>query len=147
MAEDSDQLAGGLDLEKADDPIGFLAEEKGFDRHVLWRLASWGFGAVGAVTVAVLANQYSVGIRNDVLASADLTRQTQQIKTITGDNLAEARRLSSAIATLNADRDRLYSRVGAGTGVEHRDRFDQQSNPPGYAACEHPGTHRSGSIS
>src|ERR1700712_396715 len=111
MAEDSDQLAGGLDLEKADDPIGFLAEEKGFDRHVLWRLASWGFGAVGAVTVAVLANQYSVGIRNDVLASADLTRQTQQIKTITGDNLAEARRLSSAIATLNADRDRLYSRV------------------------------------
>ncbi len=88
-----------------------LAEESGFDRYVLWRLASWGCGAVGAVTLAVLINQSSIGFRHDALASADLTRQAQQVKSLVGDNQTETRRLSSAIDTLNADRDRLYSRV------------------------------------
>ena len=111
MAEDSDQLPDGPDSENDLEPIGLLAEESGFDRYVLWRLASWGCGAVGAVTLAVLINQSSIGFRHDALASADLTRQAQQIKSIVGDNQSETRRLSSAIDTFNADRDRLYSRV------------------------------------
>ena len=53
MAEDSDRLADGLDPDGDADPTGLLAEENGFDRHVLLRLASWGVGAVGAVTLAV----------------------------------------------------------------------------------------------
>ena len=114
MAEDSEQLAGGPN-DAAVRPRGFLAEEDGFDRRVLWRLASWGFGAVGAVTIAVLANQSSMGWRRDRLASADLTQQSQQIKSLVLDAQTESRRLSSAIDTLNADRDRLYSRV---TGLE-----------------------------
>ncbi len=72
MAEDSDHLADGLDPDGGAEPIGLLAEENGFDRHMLWRLASWGFGAVGAVTLAVLINQSSIGLRRDALASADL---------------------------------------------------------------------------
>lgn len=112
MAEGSDQLADGLDIDFAGDGrTSFLAEESGFDRHVLWRLASWGVAAVGAVTLAVFADQWSTGLRRDSLASTDLTRQSQQIKSIVGDSQIESRRLSSAIETLNADRDRLYSRV------------------------------------
>ena len=36
---------------------GLLAEESTFDRRMLWRLGSWGAAAVGAVVVAVMANQ------------------------------------------------------------------------------------------
>jgi hypothetical protein len=111
MAEDSDQVADGLNTDIADGGTGFLAEENGFDRYVLWRLASWGVAAVCAVTLAVFASQWSAGWRRDYLASADVARQSQQVKSIVVDSQIEARRLSSAVDTLNADRDRLYTRV------------------------------------
>ncbi|MDO9060658.1 MAG: hypothetical protein Q7U92_16770, partial [Bradyrhizobium sp.] len=60
---------------------------------------------------AVLANQSSIGWRRDQVAAADLTRQAQQIQSVARDSQSEARRLASAIETLNSDRDRLYSRV------------------------------------
>ena len=114
MAKDSDQLADGLQSDNAaSGQTGFLAEENGFDRYVLWRLLSWGLGAVAAVTIAVVANQSSIGMRRDALASADAARQSQQLKSMVLDSQSENRRLSSAIDTLNADRDRLYSRVTA----------------------------------
>ncbi|HEV7881244.1 hypothetical protein [Bradyrhizobium sp.] len=90
---------------------GFLAEEDDLDRHALWRLGSWGIGSVAAVVVAVMASQSSIGWRRDQIASADLARQSQQIQGVARESLAEARRLASAIDTLNGDRDRLYSRV------------------------------------
>ncbi len=75
MAEGSDQLANGLDVDLAGDGrVSFLADEKGFDRHVLWRLASWGVAAVGAVTLAIFSSQWSTGSRRDLLASTDLAR-------------------------------------------------------------------------
>jgi hypothetical protein len=90
---------------------GILAEEDEFDRRSLWRLGSWGVGAVGAVILALLTNQASIGSRHDQIAAVDLVRQSQQIQSVAKESQSEARRLASAIDTLNGDRDRLYSRV------------------------------------
>jgi hypothetical protein len=112
MAKDSDNLAGSFATEDAGGLLtGFLAEEDDFDRRSLWRLGSWGVGAVGCVIVAVLANQSAIGWRREQIASADLARQSQQIQSIARESQNETRRLASAIDTLNSDRDRLYSRV------------------------------------
>jgi hypothetical protein len=108
MAKDRDNLADGFDT---DNSAGFLAEEDDLDRAALWRLGSWGVGSVAAVVVAVMASQSSIGARRDQIASADLVRQSQQIQSVAQENQTEARRLASAVDTLNGDRDRLYSRV------------------------------------
>src|SRR5579863_767262 len=112
MTKDSDSLAGGFDAENTDGVLsGFLAEEDEFDRRTLWQLGSWAAASVGAVIVAILANQSSIGMHREQIASTDLARQSLQIQTIAKENQSEARRLASAIDTLNSDRDRLYSRI------------------------------------
>src|SRR5882757_8850862 len=112
MARDRDNLADRFDTDSSGGWLaGFLAEEDDLDRRSLWRLGSWGVGSVAAVVVAVLASQSSIGARRDQIASADLVRQSQQIQSVAKDSQSEARRLASAIDTLNGDRDRLYSRV------------------------------------
>ncbi|MEA2823371.1 MAG: hypothetical protein QOJ86_5375 [Bradyrhizobium sp.] len=112
MAKDRDNLADGFDTDNSGGWLGgFLADEDDLDRRSLWRLGSWGVGSVAAVVVAVMASQSSIGARRDQIASADLTRQSQQIQSVAKDSQTEARRLASAIDTLNGDRDRLYSRV------------------------------------
>ncbi len=108
MAKDPDKLAADFETE---DTGGFLADEDPLDRRSLWRLGSWGVGAVGAVTIAVMANQSSLTFKRDQLASADVARQAQQLQSLAKESHNEARRLASAIDTLNSDRDRLYSRV------------------------------------
>jgi hypothetical protein len=94
---------------------GLLAEENELDRRTLWRIGSWGAGATGAVILAVMANQSSLGWKREQVAAADLTRQAQQIQLVARENQSDARRLAAAIDTLNSDRDRLYARV---TGLE-----------------------------
>jgi len=112
MAKDSDHLAGSFDTENTGGFLtGFLAEEDNFDRRMLWRLGSWGAASVGAVIVALLANQSSIGLHRGQVAGTDLARQSQQIQSVAKEGQSEARRLASAIETLNSDRDRLYSRV------------------------------------
>ena len=112
MANNTDHLAGGFETENTGGVLtGLLAEEDEFDRRALWRLGSWGVASVGAVVLAVLANQSSVGWRREQVAAADLTRQAQQIQSVARDSQSEAKRLAMAIETLNSDRDRLYSRV------------------------------------
>ncbi|MDP1585251.1 MAG: hypothetical protein Q8M18_17675 [Bradyrhizobium sp.] len=112
MAKKADHLGGGFETENTGGVLtGFLAEEDEFDRRALWRLGSWGVATVGAVVLAVLANQTSVGWRRDQIAAADLTHQAEQIQSVARDTQSEARRLALAIETLNSDRDRLYSRV------------------------------------
>jgi hypothetical protein len=112
MARGPDHLAEGFDADSSGGWLsGFLAEEDDLDRRSLWRLGSWGVGSVAAVVVAVMASQSSIGARRDQIASADLARQGQQIQSVAKDSQSEARRLASAIDTLNSDRDRLYSRV------------------------------------
>ena len=88
-----------------------LAEEDELDRRALWRLGSWGVGATAAVVLAVMANQSSLGLKQEQVAAADIARQAQQIQSVAKETHNEARRLAAAIDTLNSDRDRLYSRV------------------------------------
>jgi len=112
MAKDSDNLARSFDTEDAGGMLaGFLAEEDDFDGRSLWRLGSWGVGAVGCVIVAVLANQSAIGWRREQIANVDMVRQSQQIQSVAKESQNETRRLASAIDTLNGDRDRLYSRI------------------------------------
>lgn len=112
MAKQSGRLAPTAQSEKGGSPLtGLFAEENEFDRRALWRIGSWGAAAVGAVTLAVVSNQWSLGLRREQLAAADLTRQSQQIQSLTKESQTETRRLASAIETLNNDRDRLFSRV------------------------------------
>lgn len=112
MARDTDHLAVRFETENTGGLLsGLLAEEDPFDRRSLWRLGSWGAASVGAVILALLANQSSIGMRREQVAAADLARQSQQIQSVAKESQNEARRLASAIDTLNGDRDRLYSRV------------------------------------
>src|SRR6266702_534727 len=112
MAKDSDPLADAFgDKETGGLFSGLLAEESAFDRRMMWRLGSWGAAAAGAVVVAVLANHAQHGWRRDQVASVDLSSQADRLQILTKDSQNEARRLASAIETLNTDRDRLYSRV------------------------------------
>ncbi len=112
MAKNPNHLASGLDTDDAGGVMsGLLAEEDEFDRRTLWRVGSWGVGATTAVILAVMANQSSFGAKRDPLIAIDQTRQTQQIQLEAKEAQNEARRLASAIETLNSDRDRLYSRV------------------------------------
>jgi hypothetical protein len=112
MARDTDHLAGGFETENTGGFLsGLLAEEENFDRSTLLRLGAWGAVSVGAVIVAIMSNQSSLGLRRDQVAAADMARQSQQIQSVAKEGQNEARRLASAIETLNGDRDRLYSRV------------------------------------
>jgi hypothetical protein len=112
MTKDSDRLAASFETENTGGVLtGLLAEENVFDRRTLWRLGSWGLASVGAVVVALYANQSSIALRRDEAAAADLARQAQQIQSVAKESQNETRRLASAIDTLNSDRDRLYSRV------------------------------------
>jgi hypothetical protein len=112
MARETDQRAGSFETENTGGVLtGFLADEEVFDRSSLLRLGSWGTVAVAAVIIAVYTSQSSIGVRRELVAAADLTRQAQQLQSVARESQNEARRLASAIDTLNGDRDRLYSRV------------------------------------
>jgi hypothetical protein len=112
MAKNPDQLAGSFETENTGGILsGLLAEEDVFDRRTLWQLGTWGAASVGAIIVALYANQTSFGWRREQIAAADLARQAQQIQSVAKESQNETRRLASAVDTLNSDRDRLYSRV------------------------------------
>ena len=111
MAKHRDQLAGSFETENTGGVLsGLLAEEDVSDRSTLWRLGSWSVASVGAIVIALYANHASIGWRREQTA-ADLARQAQQIQSVAKESQNEARRLASAVDTLNSDRDRLYSRV------------------------------------
>ena len=112
MAKNSDHLAGF----EAEDTGGLfaslLAEEDESDRRrTLWRVASWGVGAIAAVVIAVMTNQSSLGWRREQAATSDLVQQANRLQAVARESQNEARRLASAVDTLNSDRDRLYTRV------------------------------------
>jgi hypothetical protein len=140
MAKDSGNLEKRFETENSGGVLsGILAEEDEFDRRTLWRLGSWAVGSVGAVVVAILASQ--LGMRHEQMASADLARQSQQIEQLARETQIEARRLSSAIDTLNSDRDRLYARIGvleqgldSVTGAISRQNPQPPSPPTGTLA-------------
>lgn len=132
MAKDSENRAGSFETGNTGGFIsGFLAEEDEFDRRKLWRLGSWAAASVGAVIVALLASQTSIGWRHEQIAVADLARQSLQIQSVAKEGQSEARRLASAIETLNSDRDRLYSRVAVlEQGLDSVTGAIARQNPP-----------------
>ena len=112
MAKKSDQSAGLLDADNTEGLLaGLFAEENEFDRRALRRIGSWGVVTIGAVVLAVYANQSALGFRREQIAADDFARQAQQIRQLARDSQVETRKLASAVDTLNGDRDRLYSRV------------------------------------
>jgi chemotaxis protein histidine kinase CheA len=112
LAKNSDHLSRSFETDNTGGVLsGLLADEDELDHRALWRIGSWGVGAVGAVVVAVMANQSSLGLKHEQMAAADLSRQAQQFQMAAKETQNETRRLASAIDTLNGDRDRLYSRV------------------------------------
>jgi hypothetical protein len=112
LAKDPDHLAGSFDTENTGGVLsGFLAEEGDFDRRALWRLGTWGVASVAAVVVAVMSNQSSLGWRREQMAAVDLVQQANRLQAVARESQNEARRLASAVDTLNSDRDRLYTRV------------------------------------
>jgi hypothetical protein len=112
VAKKSDQPAGALDADDTEGLLaGLFAEESAFDRRALWRIGSWGAVAVGAVVLAVYANQASLRLRGEQIAADEFARQAQQIRQLAREGQVETRRLASAVDTLNGDRDRLYARV------------------------------------
>lgn len=112
MTKDRNQFRDDL---TGDDSAGwitrFLAEEDEFDGRAMWRLASWGVGAVGALVVAILATRSPAAFNRDQVAAVELARQAQQVQWIAKESQNKARELTAAVDTLNADRDRLYTRV------------------------------------
>jgi hypothetical protein len=140
MAKDSDRLAGHFEAENAGGLFsGLIAEETELERRSLWRIGSWAVAAVSAVVIAVMANQASLGWRRDRLGAADLARQGEQIQSLVGENQNEIRRLASALETLNADRDRLFSRVTIlEQGLESVAAFSRQNAPPAPAQAASP---------
>jgi hypothetical protein len=111
MAKKNDHLADFATENTGGVLSGFLAEEEQLDRRGMFRLGTWGAASVGAVIVALLANQSSLRLRHDEVAAADLSRQAQQIQTSARESQNETRRLASAVDTLNGDRDRMYTRL------------------------------------
>ena len=112
MAREADRLAGTVGKDKAGGMLfRLVADENEFDRRALWRLGTWAATAVGAVIVAMLANQSSIGLRRQQTASTDLAREARELQSLTRESQGETHRLASAVDTLNSDRDRLYSRV------------------------------------
>lgn len=114
MADKRDQWADSFSAEPQGWLTGILADEKKGSRRLLWRMASWGVTAVGAVTLAVLASRYQSDMQRDQSATSNaIAHQAQQLQQLTREAQVENRRLSQAIDTLNSDRDRLYTRVSS----------------------------------
>ena len=112
VAKDFNKKAGALGAEKTGSVLsGLLADENEFDRRALWRIGWWGAAAVGAVVLAVFANQTAQGWRRDRISAVDLSRQAQLLQSLARETQTESRQLGSAIETLNTDRDRLYARM------------------------------------
>src|ERR1700761_4582721 len=111
MAKKNDHLADFATENTSGLLSGFLADEEHLDRRAMLRLGTWGAASVGAVVVALLANQSSLRLRHDELAAADLSRQAQQIQSVARESQNETRRLASPIDTLNNDRDRMSTRL------------------------------------
>lgn len=113
MAKNQNGLAesAGAD-ESSGRPGGFLADEDGFDRRTIWRLGSWGVGSIGAVIVALLAYNSGASLRSRPLAAADLAKPSPPLEIVRAAE-KKIERLSSAIDTLNSDRDRLFARITA----------------------------------
>ena len=87
MAREADHLAGTVGKDKAGGMLfRLVADENEFDRRALWRLGTWATTAVGAVVVAMLANQSSIGLRRQQTAATDLAREARELQSLTHES-------------------------------------------------------------
>ena len=96
MAKESDKKAGALKTEKntGGRSPGLLAAENESGRRALVRIGAWGIFAVGAVSLAVVSNQSSLGWRHEQTAAADLANEARQIEALAQENRNETRRIA-----------------------------------------------------
>ena len=86
---------------------------------------------------AIMANQASEGWRRDKAMTADLVQQANRLHAVARESQNEARRLASAIETLNSDRDRLYTRVTVlEQGLDSVTGTIAKQNAPATAAAQ-----------
>jgi hypothetical protein len=84
-----------------------------------------------------MANQASEGWRRDKAMTADLVQQANRLHAVARESQNEARRLASAIETLNSDRDRLYTRVTVlEQGLDSVTGAIARQNAPSIAAAQ-----------
>jgi hypothetical protein len=105
-------LSPGSFADEADSWLdAIIAEEDEPDRVRLWRLGSWGFGAVVALTAGLMSTQIPESTKRTELTAVELAEQSRQLQSLTRDTRQETRRLTAAVETLGKDRDRLFGRV------------------------------------
>lgn len=108
------------DVAPPDEPVGgpvsLLAGEASSGRKLLWRMVFWASAAIAALTVAFLVVQSSDDFRRRQQAADAAIREAQAVAQSVRDSRSEIRHVAAAIATLNQDRDRLFSRVAT---LEH----------------------------
>jgi len=94
------------------------AQKQRRDMRAMWRVSAWGCGAAIALAALAITTQTEVGGERLKLAlgtidppsaAAELTELKQRVL----DKDQQARRLEGQVATLNADRDRLASRLAS----------------------------------
>lgn len=92
-----------------------FASERTSDRALLWRLGTWSGVAVVTLIIAVVVARSPIAARHGALteANAIIAVQARQLQQAIRQGDLETRRLSAALETLNADRDRLFTRVTA----------------------------------
>lgn len=88
-----------------------LADENRNDRRLLVRLAFWGFSATASLAVAFLVFQSGAQMRRHEQAMAALLKRASEVQQSTVAGQDAVIRLTSAVDTLNNDRDRLFARV------------------------------------
>jgi hypothetical protein len=114
MAKKTDNAPDGLSPDDAESWLGGLvADEADLDRPSLWRLGMWGFTAIGALVVGIMAAQAPVNAQRTQFAATEIANHTQKIDLAVRESQLESRRLSAAIETLGSDRDRLFTRLSA----------------------------------
>jgi hypothetical protein len=95
--------------------LRLFANERTGDKMLLWRVGAWGGLAVVTLIIAIVVARSPVAARHDALTNANavITIQAKQLQQAIRQGDLETRRLSAALETLNADRDRLFTRVTA----------------------------------
>lgn len=92
---------------------GIIADEQRPERRDRPRLFAWGFCAVLAVAAVASLYRSPDAIERSSDAAHLLESRAAHAERLAAENGLEARRLAAAIATLNSDRDRLFSRLAS----------------------------------
>jgi phage shock protein A len=90
-------------------------EERSFDMRELWRLAIWGAAATVGLAAVVLAANTNAGSQRLVTAVAPASSQlgAAELAARSAETENQTRRLSEAVRALDADRERLLTRVAS----------------------------------